>query len=121
MPHRRWVYALVALIIVHNCVYLWTKKRQQFLIRGFDRSANSSGAECHRAHLHSVPILDRLGRLSVLPLRADCGSSSFETGDQQAGFRIDLEQASARGRRILLDATKVMRMEHSHYGDADRS
>jgi hypothetical protein len=34
ISHRRWVYALVALIIVHNCVYLWTKKRQQFLIRG---------------------------------------------------------------------------------------
>ncbi len=49
--HRRWVYALAALIIIHNCVYLWTKKRQQFLVRGA-----STEALIHEARNVSGPI-----------------------------------------------------------------
>jgi len=36
---HRWVYALAAVIILHNCVYLWTKKRGQFLARGASTEA----------------------------------------------------------------------------------
>jgi hypothetical protein len=34
IPHRRWVYGLAALIVLHNCIYLWTKKRGEFMGRG---------------------------------------------------------------------------------------
>ena len=49
--YRRWVYALAALNIIHNCVYLWTKKRQQFLVRGA-----STEALIHEARNVTGPI-----------------------------------------------------------------
>lgn len=37
--HPSWIYALAALILLHNCIYLWTKKRSQFLARAASTEA----------------------------------------------------------------------------------
>lgn len=51
ISNRSWIYAIASLIIVHNCLYLWTKKRHDFLER-----AASTEALIHQARSVTGPI-----------------------------------------------------------------
>ena len=84
ISHRRWVYALAALIIVHNCVYLWTKKREQFLAR-----AASTEALIIQARNASGPIY-----IPVLPPQTGAAANAFLMRRQWQQQRWNSKQRS---------------------------
>jgi hypothetical protein len=97
ISQRRWVYALATLIVIHNCVYLWTKKRRQFLARAASTQAlihqarNTSGA----IYIPCAPSTDWRGcqcfpyaplvAAAALELETTKPSSELIWGDTQPG------------------------------------
>ncbi len=94
ISHRRWVYALAALIIVHNCVYLWTKKRQQFLAR-----AASTEALIIQARNASGPIY-----IPCAPSTDWRGCQCFPYSPAVAAAALELETTKPSSELIWGDA-----------------
>lgn len=87
--HRGWVWALAAIIVIHNAGYLWTKKRVQFLER-----AASTEALVRLARQAKGPV--RIERFPYLPIVAS-SALEVELGPAAPPLVFDLSGEPSRG------------------------
>lgn len=87
--HRAWVWALAAVIVIHNAGYLWTKKRAQFLER-----AASTEALVQLARQAKGPV--RVERFPYLPVVAS-SAVEVELGPAAPPLVFELSGEPSRG------------------------
>jgi len=73
MPRRSWIAAVIALMLIHNVAYLWTKKRGQFLERAapteqlIELARRTDGLIRVRCFPRSMSIAEEAVRLAIAP------------------------------------------------------